>query len=208
MGANFGDLDDDGRLDMCLGTGFPRYAAIIPNVMYRNVKGSRFADVSASGGFGHLQKGHAVAFADLDDDGDQDVFQEMGGAYAGDAFGDAVYENPGHGRSSLRLQLVGAGRNRAALGTRVTAVFRDSGVERQICRVVGSGGSFGSSPLSVHLGLGAALQVDRLVVDWPAGGRQEFRDLPVGGRLRLTEGRPEPEAVPLSPFAFREGGGG
>ena len=72
MGSNFGDLDNDGYLDFYLGTGYPDYRSIMPNVMYRNQSGKRFADVSMAGGFSHLQKGHGVVFADLDNDGDQD----------------------------------------------------------------------------------------------------------------------------------------
>ncbi len=38
--------------------------------MFRNVGGRRFADVTTATGTGHLQKGHGVAWADIDDDGD------------------------------------------------------------------------------------------------------------------------------------------
>ena len=59
MGANFGDLDNDGWLDVYLGTGQPSYQSLLPNRMFRNDGGVRFQDVTTSGGFGHLQKGHA-----------------------------------------------------------------------------------------------------------------------------------------------------
>ena len=54
MGANFGDLDNDGFLDFYLGTGYPDYEAPMPNVMYVNRGGEGFVDVSSAGGFGHL----------------------------------------------------------------------------------------------------------------------------------------------------------
>jgi hypothetical protein len=63
---NFGDLDNDGWLDLYVGTGNPDLRSIIPNRMFRNVEGRRFEEVTLEGGFGHLQKGHATAFADLD----------------------------------------------------------------------------------------------------------------------------------------------
>ena len=78
MGANFGDLDNDGFLDLYVGTGAPDLEALTPNRMFRNLDGRIFQDVTTSGGFGHLQKGHGISFGDLDNDGDQDVHAVMG----------------------------------------------------------------------------------------------------------------------------------
>ena len=103
MGSNFGDLDNDGWLDFYLGTGEPDLAALMPNRMFRNDAGKRFQDVTTSGGFGHLQKGHGVAFADLDHDGDQDIYQVVGGAVEGDTYRNVLFENPGHGNSWVKL---------------------------------------------------------------------------------------------------------
>ncbi|GIT30697.1 MAG: hypothetical protein Ct9H300mP1_27430 [Planctomycetaceae bacterium] len=94
MGCNFGDLDNDGWPDFYLGAGYPGYAGIMPNLLFHNQGGKRFADVTFAAGFGHLQKGHGVSLADFDHDGDLDVFQQIGGWYPGDAFGNALFENP------------------------------------------------------------------------------------------------------------------
>ena len=74
MGSNFGDLDNDGYLDFYLGTGYPDYKNLMPSLMYRNRQGISFVDVTYAGGFGHLQKGHAVVFADVDNDGNSDLY--------------------------------------------------------------------------------------------------------------------------------------
>ena len=79
MGANFGDLDNDGFPDCYLGTGEPDLRTLIPNQMFRNRQGKVFQNVTTSGGFGHLQKGHGVSFGDIDNDGDQDIYTVMGG---------------------------------------------------------------------------------------------------------------------------------
>jgi hypothetical protein len=81
MGSNYGDLDNDGFLDFYLGTGTPDLTMLIPNRMFRNAGGKSFQDVTSSGGFGHLQKGHGVSFGDIDNDGDQDIYEDMGGAF-------------------------------------------------------------------------------------------------------------------------------
>src|SRR5436190_5472466 len=107
MGCNFGDLDNDGWLDFYVGTGDPDLSVLIPNRMFRNDGGRKFQDVTTSGGFGHLQKGHGVSFADLDNDGDQDVYVKMGGAYSGDTARNALFLNPGHGNHWVTLKLEG-----------------------------------------------------------------------------------------------------
>ena len=119
MGVNFGDLDNDGFLDFYLGTGDTFFETVVPNIMYRNNGGRDFTDVTFSGGFGHLQKGHGIAFGDLDRDGDQDIFAQSGGAYVGDAFSNSLFENPGHGNRWISVRLVGVGSNRAAIGARI-----------------------------------------------------------------------------------------
>ena len=188
MGANFGDLDGDGYLDFYLGTGFPPYQSLMPNVMYRNQGGERFADITSVGGFGHLQKGHAVVFADFDRDGDMDVFEQLGGFFAGDRFHDALYENPGIEGGWISVTLTGDGSNRSAIGTRIRVRVRENGLERDIYRYVNGGGTFGGNPLERMIGLGAAESIDSLQVYWPRSGKhQVFRDVPMGSRLHVRE---------------------
>ena len=200
MGSNFGDLDQDGYLDFYLGTGYPDYEAVMPNVLYRNLGGRRFVDVSLAAGFGHLQKGHAVAFADLDGDGDLDVFEQMGGAYPGDRFGDALFRNPGFGNRWLALRLVGTRSNRSAIGARIRVDFVDpDGGRRSVHRRVNGGGSFGGNPLRQTIGLGQAAAVERVIVYWPATDvSQTFAAVQADRLYPLVEGQDE-----LSPVASR-----
>src|SRR5687768_3048250 len=190
MGANFGDLDEDGFPDFYLGTGAPSYAALVPNVMLRNRGDGTFVDVTTATGTGHLQKGHGVAFADLDDDGDQDVYANIGGFVPGDAYHKALFRNPGHGNRWLRVRLVGAKANRSAIGAKLRlAVIGADGRESVRYREVSSGGSFGASPLEQHVGLGKAARVKSLEVEWPGSRlRQPFRDVPLDTRIVVREG--------------------
>jgi hypothetical protein len=54
MGSNYGDFDNDGWLDMYLGTGEPSLVMLLPNRMFKNVGGERFAEITGTSGTGHL----------------------------------------------------------------------------------------------------------------------------------------------------------
>ncbi len=188
MGANFGDLDNDGRLDFYLGTGYPSFEALVPNVMFRNDEAGSFTDVTFSGGFGHMQKGHGIAFGDLDRDGDQDILAQIGGAYPGNPFYNALYENPGHGNRWMSVHLVGAESNRAGIGARIRVEVSTGIGRRSITARVSSGGSFGASTLEQEIGLGPAQRIESLTVYWPTSDTlQEFRDLPADTRYEIRE---------------------
>jgi hypothetical protein len=100
-----------------------------------------------------LQKGHGIAFADIDNDRDQDIFANMGGAYTGDVYRKALFENPGNSNHWLKLKLVGVKSNRAAIGARIKVTVETAGRPRAIYKTVNSGGSFGANPLRQDLGL-------------------------------------------------------
>jgi tetratricopeptide (TPR) repeat protein len=189
MGANFGDIDNDGFLDIYLGTGNPSYASLIPNALLHNKDGKFFTDVTASSGTGELHKGHGVAFADIDNDGDEDLLTEIGGAVPGDSHAFRLFENPGNGNDWLSLHLVGVKTNRAAIGARIKITVQNEGKpERSIYRTVSSGGSFGASPLTQHIGLGKSAHIVDLEIWWPtSNSRQHFADVAVDQFLEIKE---------------------
>jgi FG-GAP-like repeat/ASPIC and UnbV len=189
MGANFGDLDNDGWLDIYLGTGESSYQALLPNRMFRNDGGVTFQDVTTSGGFGNLQKGHAVAFGDLENNGNEDVFEEMGGAYPGDTYQSVLYHNPGHGNHWITIALEGVQTNRAAFGARICVTVQGPRGLRGIYRTVGYGSSFGGNPLRQHIGIGPAQRVEKLEVTWPTPHHvQTFTNIAAGQTVSLREG--------------------
>ena len=189
MGSNFGDLDNDGYLDMYLGTGAPSFATLLPNIMLKNDRGRRFLDVTEATGTGNLQKGHGIAFVDLDNDGDEDVVLNSGGAVRGDSYDESLYENPGVTGNWISVRLVGVKSNRSAIGARITVTLPDESTGSAIrYREVTSGGSFGSNSLTQHIGLGSARVIESLTIEWPASRtRQVFKNVPINAALQITE---------------------
>jgi len=160
----------------------------VPNVLYRNRGGRAFADVTAPSGMGNPGKGHGIAIADLDEDGDLDVFAQTGGTYGSERRPNAVYENPGTRNHWLAVRLRGRRSNRSAIGARIRAEIVEDGRRRSVYRTVGSGASFGANPLRQHLGLGAATRAESLEVFWPATGvTQTFRDVPADRLVEIAE---------------------
>jgi ASPIC and UnbV/FG-GAP-like repeat len=195
MGHNYGDLDNDGYLDFYLATGEPDLRAIYPNRLFRNDAGKRFVEVTHSANVGHIQKGHGVAFGDLDNDGDQDLYTVMGGAFAGDGFQRVLFENPGHGNHWVTLKLDGVKANRAAIGARIRVRVRHAdGSSRDIWQMVGTGASFGSQSLQAEIGLGDATAIEEVEIRWPGSGTQVVKDLALDRRWHIVEGAAPVEA--------------
>jgi len=86
-----------------------------------------------------------------------------------------LYENPGNGNHWINLHLVGVKSNRSAIGARIKVTVEQGKTQRSIYRTVGSGGSFGASPLSQHIGLGKSSRITSVEIWWPTSNtRQSF----------------------------------
>ena len=194
MGCNFGDLDNDGWLDFYLGTGKPDFRALVPNRMFRNVNGQRFEDISMNG-FAHTQKGHGVAFGDIDNDGDQDIYEVLGGAYEGDIYANILFENPGTpGNHWIDIELEGKTCNRDAIGSKIAVhVIQKGGVKRTIWVRVNTGASFGSASLRQEIGLGKAEKIESVEVLWaqPGPAKSVYTNVPMDRFIKITEGSTE-----------------
>lgn len=200
MGSNYGDFDNDGFLDFYLGAGSPDLHMLVPNRMFRNVNGRRFAEVTGSSGTGLIQKGHGVACGDWNRDGAVDVFVETGGTVPGDRFHNHLFQNPGQRGRWLSLKLEGTRSNHSAIGARIRIVI-DEPKPRQIFRTVSTGSSFGANPLEVHVGLGEADQAAVIEVYWPTSGvTQVFHDVKAGRHYWATEGSSELRVRNLPPI--------
>jgi len=191
FGCFFFDVDLDGRLDLLVVNGHiddtfrrisreARYEQ--PPHLFLNRGNNRFDDVApeVGGGFDVPRVGRGAAFGDFDNDGDLDVLitTNHGPAY--------LYRNDQKsGNRSARFRLIGAQSNRDGIGAVVRAWC--GGITNS--RTVKSGSSYLSqSELPVTFGLGRRDSVDRLVINWPSGRVEEYKNVRAG-RYEVTEGR-------------------
>ncbi|QQL49651.1 FG-GAP-like repeat-containing protein [Mucilaginibacter ginkgonis] len=205
MGTNFGDINNDGWPDMYFGTGNPSFKSLVPNKLFMNIDGKKFADVTTSSRIGNLQKGHAVAFADLRNTGLQDIFIEMGGAYKGDSYTSSLYVNPGQNNNNwISLKLEGKKANKAAIGSHIKVTFTENGKKRSVYKDVNSGGSFGSSPLRQEIGIGTAKIIDEIDITWAGSNTsQHFKNIKPNQYLHLVEGESNFKVIKLNKLTFK-----
>ncbi|HLH16914.1 MAG TPA: CRTAC1 family protein [Bryobacteraceae bacterium] len=190
FGCAFLDIDLDGRLDLAAANGHidatvrdvqghTGYAQ--PPHLFLNQGGGRFRDVAAEAGaeFAAPKVARGLAYGDFDNDGDLDLLLTTNQGPA------LLYRNDlANGNHGLRLRVTGTKSNRDGIGT-VVRLWTPDG---QQMRTVKSGSSYLSqSELPVTFGLGPRDRAPRLVVEWPSGATQEFRDVR-SGRYWLKEG--------------------
>ena len=213
MGCNFLDYDNDGFLDMYLSTGDPSFESLIPNKLLRNNNGQNFQDVTTAAQVGHLQKGHAVSVGDMDNDGDRDIYVVLGGAFEGDSYQNAFFQNPTNdaaGTSAnnwISIKLVGKKANRNAIGSRLKFTLEDNGAERFIYRDINSGGSFGAATLLSEVGLGKATIIKNLEIKWAGSGTvQNLKNITVNQFVKIQEGKNQIEKITLKKLQLSPAG--
>jgi enediyne biosynthesis protein E4 len=191
FGCAFADCDLDGALDLIAVNGHiddtvrnvrnVGYAQP-PQLFLNNGKGQfREMGAEAGGGFNQPKVGRGLAVADFDRDGDVDVLMTTnnGPAY--------LFRNDqAAGNHSVRFRLIGTRSNRDAIGARVR-IFVTGMVQS---RMVRTGSSYLSqSELPVTFGLGKQDKIERVVVDWPSGRTEDFKQLTAGRAYEITEGQ-------------------
>jgi enediyne biosynthesis protein E4 len=192
FGCVFADLDLDGALDLIVANGHiddtvrnieGHVGNAQPPQLFLNQGNGTFRDVAGAmgGGFATPRVGRGLACGDIDGDGDVDLLMTTNNGPA------VLFRNDvTPGNRSVRFRLVGTASNRDAIGATVS-VFH--GGTSQL-RMVKSGSSYLSqSALPVTFGVGRRDRIDRVVITWPNGGTQEFKDVAAGRTYECVEGK-------------------
>jgi len=192
FGCAFLDVNLDGWLDFAVANGHIDETvrnirgnvgyAQSPQLFLNNAKGG-FQDVAAEvgGGFDQPKVGRGLAYADFDRDGDLDLLltTNNGPAY--------LYRNDQlAGNRSIRFRLVGTKSNRDAIGATVQ-VFEGGLTQSQM--VKGGSSYLSQSEFSLTFGLEKRDRIDRVVIDWPSGRTEEYKNLSAGHTYVCVEGK-------------------
>ena len=192
FGCAFLDINLDGWLDFAVANGHIDETvrnirgnvgyAQPPQLFLNSGKGTfREAAAEAGGGFDQPKVGRGLAYGDFDRDGDLDLLltTNNGPAY--------LYRNDQMtGNRSIRFRLEGTKSNRDAIGA-VVHVF--SGGITQSRTVKGGSSYLSQSELSLTFGLEKRDRVERVVIDWPSGRTEEYKNLAAGRCYECTEGK-------------------
>lgn len=216
--VKFADFDGDGRDDLFLTNGMTRnfnnsdlpftkklfigksewdpYENSPPrkeqNLAFRNSGSLRFEDVSKKWNLAHTGMSFAAATADFDLDGDPDL------AVVNMDEPVTLYRNDLSTAPRVSVGLVGKMSNRFGMGARLEA--KVNGVWQQRWLRSLSGFKSGDEPVA-HFGLGAAKEIEELVIFWPSGTRQVVKNLAAGKRYLIEEeGEPSTATITRTPL--------
>jgi enediyne biosynthesis protein E4 len=190
FGCMFLDVDLDGLLDLAVANG--HIDETVRNIrgntgyaqspqLFLNKGGGKFRDVAGDvdGGFAAPKVGRGLAYGDFDRDGDLDVLMTTNNRPA------YLYRNDqlAHPRS-IRFKLQGVKSNRDAIGALVR-IFYDGQSQTRMVR--GGSSYLSQSELPLTFGLGLRDKIDRVVIDWPSGRNEEYKDLYAGKSYKCLE---------------------
>jgi enediyne biosynthesis protein E4 len=192
FGCAFADLNLDGQLDLVVANGHidETVRDIAGNVGYAqaphlfvNQGHGQFRDEASAAGaeFARPKVARGLACGDFDRDGDVDLLLTTNNGPA------HLYRNDQRaGHRAIRFHLRGTASNRDAIGAAVR-IFHGGDSQS---RMVRSGSSYLSqSELPVTFGVGARDRVDRVVIAWPNGRTEEYKNLATGRAYDCVEGR-------------------
>ena len=201
FGTVFFDFDNDGDLDIAVANGevidnvalfqddrtYPQR-----NLLLENDGNGNLTDVGPGSGpgFGLEKVGRALAYGDIDNDGDLDLLIVNVGQTA-----DLLRNDGDNAHRSILVRTVGSESNRDGIGAELTLSVGD----RRLVRHVKAGSSYlAQNDMRVHFGLGDAMAAERLEIHWPSGQVDTIVNIEANQIVSVREGEGIVDQVPFS----------
>ena len=184
--GKFGDLDQDGFLDLYVVNGMiekstfahlPNHELVEENQAFRNDTEGAFVPVP-EWNLDSTLSGRGMSMADLDDDGDLDIVVNNLRDPA------QLFENQLCSGEALQIDLRWSdGSNHNALGASLV-LYSDGGTFYRMIRA--ASGYLSGDAARIHFGIPEGTVLERLEIIWPDGALSEVIDLQPSQRLTVT----------------------
>lgn len=183
LGAVFGDLDNDGYLDLYVVNNGE------PNILYRNNGDGTFEDITADAGVGNINLGTTATLLDINNDGYLDIYVANSG-FSDEEAGepDILYQNNGGTNNWLQAQLIGVMSNKSGIGAKIVV----SAGNLHLTREISGGTGYQQDSLIASFGLGDHAQADNVEVIWPSGIVQNLTNVKANQQIIIEEGNQTP----------------
>ena len=196
------DIDNDGDLDLFVTNAFQN-GVRLKNLLYLNDGTGHLTEVTDEIVVTDTGWSYGCAFGDYDNDGFQDL------AVATTRFGgaddvDYLYHNNGNDNHWILLSLEGTTSNTSAIGAKVRlkSVVQDTATWQM--REVSSQSAYCSqNDLRVHFGIGDAIVIDSIIIEWPSGIKQYLTGIFPNEILHIKEGIVNSVDKEISPFGLK-----
>ncbi|ASS50285.1 MAG: hypothetical protein CHH17_16445 [Candidatus Fluviicola riflensis] len=174
FGSNWGDIDNDGDLDLYVTNAFTA-GKRQQNFLYLNNGDGSFSRDTNSAIVGDAGWSYGCAFADYDNDG----FLDLAVANCFDGTQpNSLYHNNVNTNHWIEIQCVGTVSNRSAIGAKVKVKALVNGKETwQLREISAQSGYCGQNMLTAHVGLGNAARCSEIVIEWPSGIVDRYTDV-------------------------------
>jgi hypothetical protein len=183
----WGDIDNDGDLDLFVTNAFTTAGRQL-NFLYSNNGDGSFTKIATGAPATDLSWSYGCAFGDYDNDGFEDL------AVATTTFGgidenDFLYHNDGNANHWITIKLVGTTTNKSAIGTKIRVNATINGTAVSQMREISAQSSYcGQNDMRAHFGLGDAVTVNSIVVEWLSGTTEMYTDVTGNNFITIVEG--------------------
>ncbi|HEY5910047.1 MAG TPA: FG-GAP-like repeat-containing protein [Verrucomicrobiae bacterium] len=178
-GSAWGDWDNDGNVDLFVVNEYNR-----TNTFYRNNGDGTFSALDIGSPVHDGNRDCGVNWVDYDNDGHLDLFIACGDASPEP---NLLYHNNGNSNSWLKVRLIGQASNRSGVGAKIRATARIFGRDVRQTQQVAAGGFGTDNGVIPHFGLGDAINVPLLRIEWPSGIFEEFTNVAPKQILTIVE---------------------